>query len=56
MNPDKYVHAKKIQCLKLNNFFFNQRKEMYVKEGYQYLSPFKNFIPTKTSMPKSFCV
>ena len=36
--------------------FFNQNKEMYVKEDYQYLSPFKKCIPTKTSMPKSFSV
>ena len=36
--------------------FFSQNNEMYVKEDYQYLSPFKKCIPTKTSMPKKFSV
>ena len=51
MYSDKYFHAKKFQCLKLNTLFFNQRREMNVKEvyDYQFLSPFEKCNPTKIS-------
>ena len=35
---------------------FNQRKEMYVKEDYQFLAHFKKSILSSSSMPKNFSV
>ena len=37
--------CQKVQCLKLNILFFNQRNEIY-EEDYQFLTPFKKCITT----------
>ena len=57
----KNVTRQVLPCQKTSVFkneynFFNQRNEKYVKEDYQLLSSFKNWIPTSTSMPKNFSV
>ena len=63
MYPIKNFHAKKFQCLKLNTIFSTNGSKCMVKQSmtinfchlvnygfrqdYQFLSPFKNCIPTK---------
>ena len=48
--------CQKTQVFEIRYSFFHQRNEMYLKEDYHFLSPFKNCIPTSTSVPKAFSV
>ena len=50
------IPLQKVSLIEIEYTFFNQRKEMCVEEDYQFLSRFKKFIPTSTSMLKSFSV
>ena len=52
MDSSYYFHAKNFSVRKWIHFF-QSNEGMYVREDYQFLSPFKNCIPTKTSMPKN---
>ena len=56
MYPNKFSPFQKVSLFETEYTFFNQRKEMYVEEDYQFLSHFKKCIPTSTSMPKNFSV
>ena len=61
-SPFKNCFPTKIPCQTISVFdfeytFFDQRKEMFVKEDYQFLSPFiKKYIPTSTYTTKSFSI
>ena len=48
--------VKKVLVFKIEYTFFNHRNEKYVEEEYQFLSPFKNWIQTNTSMQKFQCL
>ena len=50
------IPLQKVSLIEIEYTFFNQRKEMCVEEDYHFLSRFKKFIPTSTSIPKSFSV
>ena len=62
LSPFKKCIPTKSSCQTVSVFeneytFFDQRKEMFVKEDYQFLSTFiKIYIPTSTSIPKSFSI
>ena len=58
MEPSNYLNAKKISAFVIEYTFFNQTKEICVKEvyDYQFLSPFKKCIPTSMSMQTNFSV
>ena len=46
----------KVSVFETENTIFTQRNEMYSKEDYQFLSPFRMWIRTSISMAKSFSV
>ena len=55
MDPNKYFHDKKFQCLKLNTLLSTKGKKCIWKKIINFVTFWKS-IPTSTSTPKNFSV